>query len=150
MVLPTCYISVERVFNAADDGILVVYKPVAAHSENHNSDRSDEQGIGCLVACESRGAECAAIYLTGVGDVVILAVPVVRAFERAPRCPVRCTAYRSAVNGNSDIYLADVRAVFLEVAQSLFGLLKGTLISVLVVSVIRHELNLVETVKSLI
>lgn len=54
------------------------------------------------------------------------------------------------VNGNSDIYLADVRAVFLEVAQSLFGLLKGTLISVLVVSVIRHELNLVETVKSLI
>lgn len=48
LVLPTCYISVERVFNAADDGILVVYKPVAAHSENHNSARSAEQGIGCL------------------------------------------------------------------------------------------------------
>ena len=48
LVLPTCYISVERVFNAADDGILVVYKPVAAHTEDHNSARSAEQGIGCL------------------------------------------------------------------------------------------------------
>ena len=97
LVLPTCYISVERVFNAADDGILVVHKPVAAHTEDHNSARSAEQSICRLVACESRGAECAVIYLTGVGDVVILAVPVVRAFERAPRCPVRCAAYRSAV-----------------------------------------------------
>lgn len=75
MVLPTCYISVERVFNAAGDGILVVHKPVAAHTEDHNSTRSDEQGIGCLVACESRGAECAVIYLIGVGDVVILLCP---------------------------------------------------------------------------
>ena len=150
MVLPTYYISVERVFNAAGDGILVVYKPVAAHTEDHNSARSAEQGIGRLVACESRGAECAVIYLTGVGDIVILAVSVVRVFERAPRCPVRCIAYRSAVNGNSDIYLADVRVVFLEVAQSLFGLLEGTLISVDVVSVIRHELNLIEAVKSLL
>ena len=48
MILPTCYISVERVFNAAGDGILVVYKPVASYSENHNSARSAEQGIGCL------------------------------------------------------------------------------------------------------
>lgn len=48
LVLPTCYISVERVFNAAGDGILVVYKPVASYSENHNSARSVEQGIGCL------------------------------------------------------------------------------------------------------
>ena len=119
MVLPTCYISVDRVFNAAGDGIRVVYKPVAFYSENHNSARSAEQGIGCLVACESRGAECAVIYLSGVGDIVILAVPIVRAFKRAPRCPVRRTAYRSAVNGDSDIYLADIRAVFLEVAQSL-------------------------------
>ena len=75
MVLPTCYISVEHVFNAAGDGILVVHKPVASYSENHNSARSDEQGIGCLVACESRGAECAVIYLIGVGDVVILLCP---------------------------------------------------------------------------
>lgn len=77
MVLPTCYISVERVFNAAGDGILVVYKPVASYSEKHNSASSAERGIGCLVACESRGAECAVIYLTGVGDIVILVVPVV-------------------------------------------------------------------------
>ena len=103
-----------------------------------------------LVACESRGAECAVIYLTCVRDIVILAVPVVRVFERAPRCPVRCAAYRSAVNGDSDVYFADIRAAFLEVAQSLFGLLEGTLISVDVVSVIRHELNLVETIKSLL
>lgn len=75
MVLPTCYISVERVFNAAGDGILVVYKPVAAHTEDHNSDRSAEQSICRLVACESRGAECAVIYLIGVGDVVILLCP---------------------------------------------------------------------------
>lgn len=44
MVLPTYYISVERVFNAAGDGILVVYKSVASYSENHNSARSAEQG----------------------------------------------------------------------------------------------------------
>jgi hypothetical protein len=48
LILPTCYISVERVFNAAGDGILVVYKPVASYLENHNSARSAEQGIGCL------------------------------------------------------------------------------------------------------
>lgn len=75
MVLPTCYISVERVFNAAGDGILVVHKPVTAHTEDHNSVRSAEQSICRLVAFESWGAECAVIYLIGVRDVVILLCP---------------------------------------------------------------------------
>lgn len=44
----TNLLSVERVFNAAGDGILVVYKPVASYSENHNSASSAEQGTGCL------------------------------------------------------------------------------------------------------
>lgn len=63
LILPTCYISVERVFNAAGDGIRVVHKPVASYSENHNSARSAEQGIGCVLSPARAGEQNVPSYI---------------------------------------------------------------------------------------